>query len=482
MMRNPFRARSQVAGSAHDRTPLSRTYWVLATYLILVFLTGGGSRGDIASLIFLRPIAVLVGAWAFLQLDGSTLRQWRGLLVLAALLFLLPALHLVPLPAGLWHALPGRDLVVAISEATGSADRARPLSLSPLDTVNALFSLFVPLAALLLAIGLDDRERRLTLLIVLTAGAITAVVGALQALSPGSGALHFYRLDNVNAASGLFANRNHQALFLACLLPMLAVFSASGAHGLVRHIFVMATGVVILLPLLLVTGSRAGLVLSMVAMLSLLAVMPRAQGDCKRQGRLAWVNDPRLLIAAAIAVLSAVIALSSRAEAFKRLFASSMAEESRLHIWEPALRATTDLMPFGSGIGSFVRTYQVYETHDLLTPTYRNHAHNEFIEVAMTGGVAAVVILLVVVAAWARLSWKWMRLSPRSPEVLYGRLGAIVLLLFAIASAVDYPARVPSMACLMVVAAVWLRGKTASPAVDQARADGIVNSFTPRTS
>jgi O-antigen ligase len=446
-------------GAMHIGTyNLSISYWVLAGYIVLVFLTGGGSRSDVASLIVLRPVAVLVSAWAFLQIDGATFKRWRGLLAIAAALFILPSLHLVPLPASIWQSLPGRDLVTTISKATELQASFRPLSMSPIDTVNALYSLFVPLAALLLCINLIERERRLILPVILGVGALAIVLGGLQALSPGSPTLHFYESDRMNAASGLFANRNHQALFLAVLLPMLSVFAATKSFSSIQRQLIIGTGLVILLPLLLVTGSRAGLILGLVALVSVLALMPSEASIRERKGLRAWLRDPRLLIGAAGILCAFVIAVSQRAEAFKRLFATSVVEESRFQIWQPALRATAELMPFGSGIGSFVRTYQVYETDDLLTSTYRNHAHNDFIEIAMTGGLPALFMLLVVVIAWARLSWKWMRLPPRSSEVLYGRLGAVLLLIFAIGSAVDYPVRVPSLACLLVIGAIWLRG------------------------
>lgn len=458
MHRRIFPRRSWSAGKMPGMASLSSTYWVFVTYLIFVFLMGSGSRGDIISLILLRPVAVLVGAWALLQLNRKTFSQWRSLLLLAGILFLITVLHLLPLPAPLWHALPGRELVIRISEATGSVNRARPLSLSPIDTVNALCSLFVPTAALLLAINLDDRERRLILPVLLGLGALTAGIGILQAVSPGSSRLHFYRVDSMNAASGLFANRNHQAFFLACLLPMLAIFGATSGQGAIRQKIIVAASGILLLPLLLVTGSRAGLVLGVIALIAILALMVPTKAEPKQNSWRVWATDPRLLVGGAIVFLGAVILLSRRAEAFKRLFGSSVAEESRLQIWQPALRATWELMPFGSGIGSFVRTYQVYETDNLLTPTYRNHAHNDFIEIVMTGGLPALLILLAVIVAWSRFAWKWMRLAPSSSEILYGRLGTILLLLSAIASAVDYPIRVPSLSCFLVVAAVWMRG------------------------
>lgn len=450
-------------GSMSGKINASRSFWILAAYLVLVFLIGSGSRGDLTSLVILRPVAVLVSAWAMMQLRAERITQWRGVLIFSGALFLLPMLHLIPLPPSLWQALPGREIVVTIGKATGYSNIYRPLSLSPVDTLNALCSLFVPLPVLLLGINLNTREVRLLLHVILLVGVITICLGGLQALNPGSSAFHFYRLHTMDAASGLFANRNHQALFLAALLPIIAVFAASRSYSPVRQRFIVGIGGLILLPLLLVTGSRAGLVLGVVALAAMPALMPRIRAvDTTR--RLArwrrWVQDPRLLVGAAITLIAAVSVLSRRAEAFNRLFSSSMAEESRLQIWAPAVDATVDLLPLGSGIGSFVRTYQVYETLELLTPTYRNHAHNEFIEIAMTGGLPGLILLLVAIVTWARWTWKWVRPPALTTDVLYGRLGANLLLLFAIASAVDYPARVPSLACLLVIAVIWLRGRS----------------------
>ncbi|MBD8548177.1 O-antigen ligase family protein [Sphingomonas sp. CFBP 8760] len=439
---------------------LSPTFWVLAVYLTCVFLMGGGSRGDIASLILLRPIAVILCAWALVRFDTAAWHRWRRLLMLAGALFALTAFHLIPLPAAIWQALPGRELVITIGRSIGSPDDVRPLSLSPLDTWNALFSLFVPLAVLLLGIGLTERERHHLLFVMLAIGALSATMGALQALSPGNTALHFYRFDNPNASDGLFANRNHQALLLACLIPMLAVFAQSGERGrLTRRKGVMAAGILILIPLLLVTGSRAGLVLGVLASLSLLLLMSRTVTKRDDHGWRSWLNDPRLLVGAAAVMLVGVIILSRRAEAFRRLFASSPAEESRLQIWQPAIHAIGEFMPWGSGIGSFVSSYQVYETYNILSPTYRNHAHNEFLEIAMTGGLPALLILGVAIFGWVRVTWQWMMQPPRSPEILYGRLGSVIVFTFAVGSIVDYPARVPSLACLLTLAALWMGGR-----------------------
>ena len=445
------------------RVSPSAGFWVLTGFLSTVFVLGGSARGDVASLIFLRPIAVLTCAWGLIRLDAETVRRWRGLLSLASAIIILPALHLVPLPSAIWQSLPGHEIVFAISKSVGIAGSARPLSLSPLDTLNAEFSLFVPLATLLLAVQLPKRDRHRLLFVVLGLGALSAAIGALQAINPDSAALRFYRVDNATASVGLFANRNHQALLLACMLPLAAVFTAfAHADRRIRGGILICI-VCMLVPLLLVTGSRAGLITGFLGVLSLFALRsPARDGDGPKTG---WIGIGSKWFVPAIVLfvlfLGAILQ-SNRAEAFQRLFASTPLDDARWKLWQPAIKATLDYMPLGSGIGSFVSTYQVYETRGLLSPTYRNHAHNDFIEIAMTGGVPALVLLAVAVVGWARLVSRWIRQPRRSQEVLYGRLGAVMVLLFGVASFVDYPARVPTLACVLTLAAVWMFGDPAA--------------------
>lgn len=436
-------------------------FWVLTGFLSIVFLVGGSARSDVASLVFLRPLSVLVCAWGVLRLDAETVRRWRALLLLACAVIILPALHLVPLPSAIWRTLPGHRIVVAVSDGTGVTRSARPLSLSPLDTLNAEFSLFVPLATLLLTMRLPQRDRHRLLFVVLGLGLVSAGIGALQAINPDSVSLHFYRVDNARASVGLFANRNHQALFLACLLPMAAVFAAFAHRDRRIRVGVLTCAVCLLVPLLLVTGSRAGLITGALGVLSLFMLRPVARVGDNQKAR-GFKGGSKLLIPLLVvfALFVGVIVQTDRAEAFQRLFASTPLEDARWKLWQPAIKAAADFMPLGSGIGSFVSTYQIYEGRELLTPTYRNHAHNEFIEIAMTGGVPAMLLLAAAITGWARLALRWIRERGRSKDVLYGRLGSIVVLLFGVGSFVDYPARVPSLACVLTLAAVWMCGET----------------------
>jgi hypothetical protein len=131
-----------------QRNGMSAALRCFAALLVLVFLTGGGSRDDIQSLVVLRPVALLLGAYAATRITAD---QWRAIAVPAWLLIAIATvltLQLIPLPPEVWTSLPGRELHAQALLAAGLGDAWYPVSLSPAKTLNALMSLSVPMAAL----------------------------------------------------------------------------------------------------------------------------------------------------------------------------------------------------------------------------------------------------------------------------------------------------------------------------------------------
>ena len=192
-------------------------YWALVVFLILTFLTGGGSRADIQSLIILRPAAVIfcgVGLWS---LKWAHVKANRFFFGMTAAIFALVIGHLIPLPPSIWGSLPGRELISEIDKAAELGEVWRPVSMVPSATWNAFYSLFVPLAVLSLGVQLSREERFKLLPIVIGLGLISGLVGLLQVIGDPSGPLYLYMVTNNGSAAGLFANRNHQAILLAML-------------------------------------------------------------------------------------------------------------------------------------------------------------------------------------------------------------------------------------------------------------------------
>lgn len=442
-------------------------FWLLVAYLFFVFMTGGGSRDDIQSLIVLRPVAVIICGIAFLSLRRQHLQAYRAPFAIAAAIIALVALHLVPLPPAIWQILPGRDLLVEVDRVADVGMTWRPISLVPAATWNALYALFVPLAVLLLGVQLSADERLRLLPVLLILGLLSGFWGLLQSISSPDGPLYLYRQTTNGAAVGLFANRNHQAILLACLFPMLAVFAIAEVRSHDQAKFkawlAIALGAV-LVPLILVTGSRAGIVAGIVGLAWAFALYrkPHVSTPIKRKVQ---KFDPRpALVGFAVLCIGGLTIIMSRAEAFRRLTQADQSEELRFKMWAPIVEMTTKYLPFGSGIGSFVKVYQIDEPDALLDLSYVNHAHNDWLELYLTAGVPGVVLLTITLTMLVRsILGAFGRATDTSKAGSHARLGASIIIILALASLVDYPLRVPSLACVLVVAVLWLASRPAQP-------------------
>lgn len=440
----------------------------------LVLLTGGSARSDVESLLVLRPASVLFCAFGLATLRREHIVEHRWLLGFAAAIMAFVAVQIVPLPPMLWQALPGRGIIVDIDKAVGLPSAWRPISMAPQATWNALFALFVPLGVLLVGLRLRSNERRALLLVLLVFGLLSGLIGLLQVTGARGGPLYFYRITNPDAAVGLFANRNHQALMLASMFPMLAVYAWNGVEKpeqvRIRLIFSICAGL-ILVPLLLVTGSRAGFALMLIGLICAPILYRRPIFDHAPRRR-----HPRSPLIPALAVGVAVIAIGlltilfSRAQTVSRIMAPGQEEDLRFKVWGPVTDMAWRYFPVGSGTGTFPDIFQLNEPDSLLKPTYLNHAHNDLLEIVMTGGALAIVLLLAALALGAVATVQAWRAGPRSQRSIpLARAGSFILAMGALASLADYPLRVPMIECVMVIAALWLTKPGAS---DSANSDG----------
>lgn len=440
----------------------SRPYWMLVTFLLLTFVTGGGSRADIRSLVILRPAAVIfcgIGLWS---LKWEHVKAYRFLFGMAAGIFALVGSHLIPLPPALWETLPGREIITEIDKLAELGEIWRPISMVPSATWNALYSLFVPLAVLVLGVQLSREERFKLLPVLLSLGLFSGFWGILQVVGDARGPLYLYNITNNGEAVGLFSNRNHQAMLLASLFSMLAVYACSGVRSVeqanARGYLALAAGAV-LVPLLLVTGSRAGLAVGVIGAISIpfLYRKPTIIIPKKRDGKktyLSWIFG-----GFAALCLGALTLILSRAEAVHRLLTKDETDELRFQMWPYIADMAWKYFPVGSGVGSFVEAYQIDEPQILLDTTYVNHAHNDWLELYMTTGIVGLIMLGLAVFAFGRSTLAAFN-APLADgrDISFARLGATIIFILAVGSIGDYPLRAPSIACLFVIATLWLTG------------------------
>jgi O-antigen ligase len=440
---------------------------ILVIFLALVFLMGGGSRPDVVSLIVLRPVAAFFAIYAVLLITADQLRSVRTPLALLSALALLIVLQLMPLPPAWWAGLPDREVVRDLYAAIGQEERWFPLALSPARAVNSLFSLIVPLAALLLfAIQAPEQRPRL-FLVVLVMTVVSVALGIMQLLGSPNGSLYLYRITNNGLPVGLFSNRNHQALLISIGI-LLSAFATGRALRRPRVNVAWVIGgfslLLVFLPFLLIIGSRAGLVLGALMLLpSAFLIYQAARGRRGRSGRSA-MSDPRFRAAAAAglaAVMGVIFAAIwfSRSLAFDRLIDQNVELDLRAQTLPVVLDLTARQFPFGAGFGSFDTIYRQVEPAHLLMPSYLNHAHNDWIQFLLEGGLGALLLLIAALAWFGHVSFRvlWTNRTQLIPELF---VCMIIVGVYALSSVVDYPLRTPSLMAVFAICCGMLSALT----------------------
>ena len=442
------RRRKDESGGRYGWLPLVLFY---AAFAVLI-LGGGSNRTDVLSLFYVRPALVMLLAAMALLVQPDQLRPLCVPLMLLACGVGLTLIQLVPLPPALWTALPGRELMLEAARAQGIAQPWRPLSLTPDLTLQALLWFLAPACALVGWAVLPMDSRRLVLLAVLGMGMASALLGGFQAAQGVGSPLYLYQRTYEGNAVGFLANRNHQAALLAAMFPLLRILTllpASTPQVVLRRLVAAGLCALALVPLILLTASRAGVGLMLVGMVMAALMAPMAKG---RKGRLvSWA-----LLLGGVA-LAALVFFFGRALAIDRLFQLNALDDLRLRNTPQVLKMIWDFFPFGSGLGSFDPVFRILEPDVLLRPTTYNHAHNDYFEVAMTGGIVGIILIVTGLAWWLVAGWRLFRERGRATfSGLLGRAGWSIMLILILASTVDYPVRPPLMGFILALAAAWI--------------------------
>lgn len=422
---------------------------LLAGLLIILWLTGGASREDVSGQIFARGAAWIAIVVAVLFTRRPRIAEARGAALFLAAAVLLCVVQLVPMPPNLWNALPGRAPFT--DPLVSPPDLWRPWSLVPGATVNALFSLVVPLAILVLATGVREEQKRWIPVAMLGVIALSLLVGLLQ--FTGARIINPFVNGTPGAVDGMIANRNHFALFLAIGLLIAPVWGV-GAGSASRVRAPVALGLVLLLVLtILASGSRAGMALGVIALVLSLIMSRRGLKSALRRYPRWTLPSIGIGIVALIAIFVLVSFAAGRAASIDRLVVDDTGADMRSRGLPTVLAMIRTYFPFGSGLGSFDPIFRLHEPFALLKPTYFNHAHNDFLEVVLTAGLLG-LLLLVVAIAW----WGWRSVAAWRGDAVLPKLGSATLLLILLASVVDYPARTPIIMAMATIAAIWLGG------------------------
>lgn len=437
------------------------SFWTLAALLAFVFVLGGSSREDTPTIILLRPLSAIALTIGLMTLSAESVARYRRLLIGVGVLVALMLVQVIPLPPVIWTALPGRDVAAQAAQVGGFPQPWRPIAMVPWRAWNTIFAMMAPVAALVLAVQLDTRRREHLVLVIIALVILSMLWAAVQVAAGYPAGLQVHQQNIANVPLGFFANRNHFAALLACALPLMALVATAPTENARFKAFRVAIAIALsaaMLLMSLLTGSRAGLVLALVALLAV-PLMLRTERRGKRDrtrgvGRMVAIGFGVLLTVGVVAVAI----LFARAESVTRL-TSLGSDELRWQFWGPILGMVWHYFPIGSGIGSFVEVYQVSEPQSVLGPTYLNHAHNDAIEWALEAGLLGILLLAAAVIAWGRQAGRLMARSIQGDSnVLLARCGVVITFVLGLASLVDYPLRTPALACVFVISGVWMAG------------------------
>ncbi len=454
MSASRFTPRPAAHTDHRNRSPVARMLsrlpaMALTFYVILCLVLGGASREGAVANAVLQIIGIALILWAMLDRTLPAMpREGRWLCWIGGGFVALILVQLVPLPPSLWAMLPGRTAIANGFDLMGMARPWAAISLSPDRTIISALGLIPPAAILCLMFKQPARGMRY-LLPALTGFLILSVLlGVGQVLPQAGQALYPYERTNYGSMVGLFANANHMATLLLVMIPlgtaMVAMRGRVSFQSRDQMRLVVLAGSIGLIAIgIFGTGSDAGKGLAIpVLIASLLLLLPPASTPRRRWAIRVTIGGVVILCLATIILL---IRTPIEPEAAGRLSILM-----RPTIFHNTVQAALANLPFGTGIGTFPLVYPAFENPALVTATFVNHAHDDYLEMFLETGLPGVVLILLFGWWWlARVRQAW---QGTGEQALFACAGSIASAAILVHSLVDYPLRTSAVAALFALA------------------------------
>jgi O-antigen ligase len=274
------------------------------------------------------------------------------------------------------------------------------------------FALGPPLACMLALICgfvvCTDRGRARTLLWVLAwSGVAYAIYGVAAHLIDPTKVLWRDKPAYIENVTATFINRNTAAVYfgscaVVCLmllcerirqdLPREPIAWRKLADELMssapRDVIVPFTMLFACLLPTFMSGSRAGVILTLIALISSFAIYFRQ--DLPRRADIAAA-----VVGAGILAVVLLQFMGGRVNA--RFSTQGVDDEGRVAVWRATLRMIADHPWFGTGQGTFVWSFPSYRTGDISTWGIWDRAHDTLLEIAADMGVP---LAILVAAGW----------------------------------------------------------------------------------
>jgi O-antigen ligase len=301
---------------------------------------------------------------------------------------------------------------------------------------------------------------RLMLRVFLILAACVAFYGLVRLSLKLDTILWFEQAHSSSLTSG-FINRNHAATFFGmCALAALGLViehigkivrssaELSGFAKLQMSVDKLAGGLgldmllfVVFLAVLLLSGSRGGLVFTMLAML-VMVLLQSVRGWSRRSGGLSgavWV-----LIALMIGLLVLGVFEMSGARVMGRMLSEGLESDLRLDTYARSMAAIKDYLWIGSGLGTFQDVFPAYRLDIAADQVIWDKAHNDYIELVLGLGLPAALLVLVAILALVIKALEGF--FSRRRDAHYCAIAVCVSVLVALHSLVDFSLQIQANA------------------------------------
>lgn len=444
-------------------------FFLCAFALSASCILGGAAGPGFLSDGILQGLCAPILVWALWRVLRAP-----GKRPVAALAFCVAAvavliLQIIPLPPEFWTRLPGRQPEISAYQILGAGLPWMPISMAPEATLLGALSLLPPLAVFFTALLLNSRERRLMCLLALGIALISAVLGLMQVGQGPESPLRLYE-GTESEAVGFFGNRNHLAALLYALMPFAAAWAAedpnaaSGRGARPSSLIGPVVSICVFVALIaaeVTARSRAGVILTIVAILGSLALTQRSR-------RVMKFDSLGGQLAAAI-VLALVFSTQFALYRMMERFEVDAMADARVTVSENTTRAAMSVTPLGAGGGAFIPLYALFERPgDLVAGAYVNRAHNDLLELWLETGLPGLALLLIfIVWFFRRSTLAWRAGGDQGLDQSFARAASIAIGLLMAHSLVDYPLRTSAIMGVLAFGCALLIG--APPAGPPAR-------------
>ena len=293
----------------------------------------------------------------------------------------------------------------------------------------------------------------------------------LQALL-GSGVLCLAATFFVTTANGVptsyysyahgFVNSNNAATYLGVMLLLVLAQAARILRrphitiakilpdfidqlnlATVMHAFFLLFTILLVLACLFMTGSRGGILLSLLcgALFSILIILKTNLHSRTRK----WIIVSGSITMGILLIWSFLNFGQTVTNILER---DGFSHHTRLEMFTATIPMIGDYPLLGVGLGSFPAMFQQYRPEDIPSDGIIDKAHNSYLEFASEMGLPALFVLLAALSVMGYLLYGGFK--GRKERYINPTLGLSVWALIALHSLIDFPLQIPGIAALCI--------------------------------